>query len=812
MGYVGVVRRWWCGCVAGMVLCAPLCIWAEDPAASVAEIKVEGLKRVGVQAALSHVVLKKGDAYTEESLTAALKAVWKTGFFRDVQVLKEDTPDGVRVVFQVFEKPSIRYVQYTGRDAVSEDDVKAVVDVKPMAILNHEVLKRNAAKIKDVYVGKGYYLAQVLFRVLPVPKNPGEVDVVFDIQEYSKVVVKHIQFLGNKAVSSEALKSSIQTREGNELSFLNQSGTYKEEFFQTDLMRIQALYYDKGYVGVRLGDPSVTLSKDRRYVYIALSIEEGPQYSMGKVAFSGELAVPASKEHAEINEALLRRSLKIKSKDIFSRTSLFNDVQALTDVYRNVGYAYANVSPNSQIHPETKTVDIDFEVELGEVVTIERIDIVGNVRTRDKVVRRELAIMEGDTYNATLIEISKAQAMQLGYFETVVINQGKGSSPDKMVLTVEIKERSTGTFQLGAGFSSIEQFIFTAQVSQNNFLGHGHMLSLSAQFSTGSSFGRQIAQLQFYDPYFLDSMWSFGMNAYLTQRQYRDFERRSRGFSPTFGYPITRAFRISAGYTLEWVSLATSLSASSPTAALANLNRGGRSSALNASLIFDTRDNRLFPQKGMYHELRGEISDTKTGSVADMTYRRVELTTRFYRPLILGLVLRVNASLGWVFGGGPLGVPVSERFFPGGIFSVRGFLPRALGPVVRVLNAGDPLSASSPFVIGGNKQAVFNVEIEIPIIPSAGIKGVLFVDAGNAYDDSEGLFYIGTPAARRPKAYVIKSNREITPPLGLYYSCGFGFRWFSPMGPLRFEWGIPITKRNPNDRNMIFEFTIGNFF
>jgi outer membrane protein insertion porin family len=774
----------------------------------IAEIAVEGLRRVESEAALAKTRAKVGDPLDPVTLSDDLRRVWETEFFRDVRIERERVQDGWKVVFVVIEKPSIKEVTYEGNDDLSEDDIKAVVDVKPFTILNTDQLKKNVEKIRDLYIEKGFYLAAVDYRVDAIPDNPHEVNVVFTITENAKVIVRQLSFIGNAALTDDEIKAVLQTREGSELSWLTSSGTYKEEFFQTDLFRVQALYYDHGFVAVKVGAPTATISSDRRFIFLSVPIEEGERYDIGDIRFSGDLVLRDTTTGVVVDEAKLAAKLTIKSGETFNRTKLFQDIQTLTDVYRDQGYAYANVTPNSAVHPETRKVDLDLEVERGDIITFERIEIVGNTRTRDKVIRREMRVVEGERFSASGLNESRARIYQLGFFETVNVATNRGSRADTINVTVEIKEKSTGTFQIGAGFSSVESFIATAQVAQNNFLGTGQLLSISAQLSFGD-YARQLATLQFWEPYFLDSEWSFGLNAYITQRYYREFQRNANGFSPSFGYPITADLRVNAGYTLEWIEVESDPEIGP---AYAPLDLGnGRNSAINASISYDTRDNRLFPSSGHYHLASVEVSDRLLGADEGLENRRFQLYLRYYYPLPLSFVLKLNAEFGVVLARGSKEVAISERFFPGGIYSVRGFEPRGLGPTRKVADRGDPSSATREFTVGGNKQVIFNLELEVPLIEAAGIKGVLFADAGNAYDDAENFFYAGqTPGNNR--AYLMRSNREIDPPLGLYYSFGFGFRWFSPIGPLRFEWGIPITKRNPTDRSIIFEFTIGNFF
>lgn len=798
-----------------------LCLLTLAPVANVLatedvirDVRVEGLLRVETEAALAGTKSKAGAPLDANLVAEDLRTVWKTGLFRDVRVEKEKTADGWVLVFIVDEKPSVKEIRFSGRDAVSEDDVKGVVDVKPYTILNTEQLKKNAAKIRDLYVEKGYYLADVSHHVETVPKDPHQVIVIFDIVENAKVVVKQVSFVGNKELSVDTIKGAMQTREGHEFSWLTQAGTYKEDFLQADLLRIQALYLDYGYVTVKVGQPSVTISKDKKFIFVSIPIEEGLKYDIGEVTFAGEVRLEekdaaTGKPKVLVDENKLRDLLTIHSGEAFNRSKLATDLENLTNAYRDVGYAYANITPNTQVHADTRRVDLNLEVERGELVFFERIEIVGNTRTRDKVIRRRMRIFEGERYSATDMERSKERITQLGFFETVNVTTSRGGKSNTMNATVEVKERSTGTFQVGAGFSSAESFIATAQVSQNNFLGNGQLMALQIQASFGGQFGRQFASFEFYEPNLFDTDWSGSFEAYVRQSFRRDFQRNSQGFTPHVGYLLTPQLRLSAGYRLEHVEISLQDSIG---ARLANLNVDGFNSSVETILAFDTRNNQLFPTSGQYHSFNFAFSDRSLGSSERLEFRRFDLNLRFYRQLPLSLVLKFNADFGLVMGRGDQPVPISERYFPGGIYSVRGFELAGLGPTIAVPRSDDPSASSGSFTIGGNKQSVFNLELEFPLIEQAQIRGVVFGDAGNAYSDDQGFFYLGTPKTERPSAYLMRSGRRIDPPLGLFYSFGFGFRWFSPIGKLRFEWGIPITKRQPGDRGLIFEFTIGDIF
>jgi outer membrane protein insertion porin family len=449
-------------------------------------------------------------------------------------------------------------------------------------------------------------------------------------------------------------------------------------------------------------------------------------------------------------------------------------------------------------------VDLTFEIEKGKLVYIERINIVGNSKTRDKVIRREMVISEGDLFSARRVAISRRRVLQLGYFKSVKLTTRRGSTDERIVVTIKVAERPTGTFQIGAGFSSVENFIAQAQISQNNLFGRGQTLALQAQMSSL----RQLFILRFIEPYFLDTRWTVAFAIYNSLVNYESFNRNATGGTLTFGYPITHSLRAFLTYKIENVEVDTHgqnvlLSGSSrliipSTAVIANLFDDGITSSVRASVSYDTRDNRLFPTKGMYHNFSVEFASPYLAS--QNVFNRYRAFTRWYYPLYKkDLVFKVNAEIGMIASSKPQGVPIFERFFVGGINSVRGFRPRSLGPVVNVPVSPDPGAPLFGFPKGGNKELIFNFELEFNIFQKVGIKGVVFFDAGNAFDDSENFTVYPDLAGWRKTKPMLRT------------AWGFGFRWFSPIGPLRFEWGLPLV-RQPGEERIVFEFTIGNLF
>jgi outer membrane protein insertion porin family len=745
----------------------------------VVDIRVEGNRRVEAEAVRRALRTKVGQVFDETRTAEDLRAVWALGYFSDVQLLTQRLPNGgISYVVRVQERPSIRAVKLAGNDELSQDDLKEAIEVKALSILDLDVVRRTQKKIQEKYVDKGYFLAEVNYKVSPVEN--GQVDVVFNIDEHAKVMVKDILLLGAEKVPASRLKDVMLTKEGGYLSFLTGEGTYREEVFQRDLAVIQATYYDEGFINVRVDKPTVSLSSDKRYIFITIRVTEGERYDIGKIDFAGDLVV--SKEE-------LAKQMRSASGQHFSRAQLGQDIQAFTDVYYDRGYAYANINPVTAVNAETKTVDLTFDVQKGPQVSIERIDIVGNTKTRDKVIRRELRVYEGELYSGTGVRRSKERVTALGFFETVEVTQKPGSNPDTIVIQVEVKEKATGTFQVGLGFSNVESFIFTAQVSQNNFLGWGQSVSASAQISSL----RSLVQLSFFDPYFLDTNYLLSADFFRVEAEYQGFIRQSTGGSASLGYQVLEDLLVNVGYSQEHVNVQASSELGG--VLLANRFLSGVTSSLRLSVTYDKRNNRLFPSQGFIHYGSVEYAPSWLGG--SFLFTRYSAYSRLYFPLPLGAVFKTNATIGYIQQldtNRPL--PISELYYLGGINSVRGYALRTISPTLLAPRSASPDATIQRLDVGGNKQFILNVEVEFPIVEKAGIRGVLFYDAGNAFAVNERFF---------------ESQQNRTLPLGLYHSVGFGFRWFSPVGPLRFEWGVPLTKR-PEDEALLFEFTIGNFF
>ncbi|MGE5786490.1 MAG: outer membrane protein assembly factor BamA [Myxococcales bacterium] len=773
-------------------------------------IEVAGNRRVTAEDIVTYLREKRGDPFSPEKLAQDVRELWGSGFFDDVVVELERSDVGVTLRFLVRERATIADVEFVGNDEIDKDDIKEAIETKPSSIMSQPAIGRSVQKIRDMYAEKGYFLAEVESQVIALRNN--EVRVRFTIKENKQVSVRRVSFVGNAHLTDQELQNSMLTGSGGLLSF-GSGGPFRQDAFERDVAVLSALYYDRGFLQVSVATPRIMLTPDRSGIEVALTIDEGPRFRIRQLRVFERGADGTEVEPLE-GRRNLRMMLRAEPGDYFNRAALLEDLQAIRLMYRNAGYANVEASPETRVDPDKNEVDVVIPVVRGPLVRFERIEFRGNTKTRDKVLRRELEITEGDKFSESGLDASKRRLTALGYFERVDVSTEQGSSPDKMLVYFEVAERPTGTFQIGAGFSSIERFIATAQIQQANLFGNGQSLSLQAQLSGI----RQLVNLRIFEPYFLDSPFNASLELYNQRRSYTDFTQTSRGGALTFGYPlIAPKLYASLTYTGEDTTISTDTTSGYFSSAiglsvfrrlpLANLFNDGVTSSIRPALTFDTRDNRLFPSSGVYLRASSEFANSVLGSQNE--FLRHHLTGRFYYPLISGLVFKVNAEFDHVTSPNPEGVPIFARSYLGGIYDVRGFRFRTLGPRVPLTSSTDPnsLPMSSGANIGGNLSYFQNIELEATILESVGIKGVLFTDAGNAWnlernycDATLPIYPENSPCWRGWDSVKL-----------LRTSWGFGLRWFSPLGPLRFEWGFPF-KTLPGEEKSVFEFTIGNFF
>lgn len=784
-------------------------------------IEFVGVRRVTEADVQAFMKLRAGAPFRTAALTADVRSLWDAGLFDDISVELDEQASGVVLRVIVSERASVRAISFEGNDEIDDEKLAEIAETKVGTILNPTSLGRSAKKIKEAYAEKGYFLAEVTF-ALHAEKN-NEVSVSFTVVEHQAVTVRRIQFVGNHEVPENELREVMATGQTS-LFAPGSGGSFRQDMLERDMLMVAALYYDRGYLNVAVGTPRVMLTPDGDGVEISVPITEGPRFKIRKLR-----VYESDAEGKEVEplggRAALRSKVRAHSGDMFQRAQLVVDIQTLRTLYRDAGYANVDIDIQTEVDAASREVDLTIPIRRNQKVRVERIEIRGNAKTRDAVIRREFEIAEGEDFNETRLDVSKQRVMALGYFERADVQTEPGSSPDTMKVVLDVQEKATGTFNVGAGFSSVENFIFTAQVQQQNLFGNGHSLSLSIQASSL----RQIGNIRFFEPYLFGSDWSLSAEGFLQQLYYPDFSKQTNGGSLTLGYGLVQpSLRLSLTGTVQHDAVDTGVQSAlfggAPSAfstgysrlPLANLFNAGWTVSLRPTITFDTRNNRQFPSSGLYLLASTEVASKYTGS--ELEFFRHRLNGRFYIPLGgqsgqpgSGFVFKMNSELGLITSPTAEGVPIFNRYFLGGIMDVRGYRIRRIGPRLPLTSALDPNAAPVGYgaTIGGNLQAYMNAEFEFPLLDSAGIRGVAFFDAGNAWN-LESQFCDTTPAPQLPKVQSPCWNGVSS--MGyLRTSIGAGIRWFSPMGPLRFEWGFPL-RRVAEDENYVFEFTIGNFF
>ena len=748
--------------VLSLLMCLSLALpaWAA-PEFMLNDIVVEGNKRVLAVDILNAMKIKPGQTVTPADIDAAMADIYRMERFSDIGSEISEESGVTTLKIKVEERPLVRNIRFEGNDELTAEKLREVITVRVPDIYDPFEVSKSVEMIKAEYVKEGYYAAAITADSHVNKDN--ETLVTFRIKEGDIVRIKDIRFEGNTVFDNGDLQDAMDTQEKWMFSWLTGRGNYNEPLLMQDLDRIADLYFNQGYVRVKVREPVISLVDNGKHMLLLIQIEEGPQYKIDHVDAQGDLIQ---------DKTGLLALMDIKAGDVFSRAKLREGVGIVTDVYADQGYAYANVSPLTRANDETRTIALMLDIEQGPQVSVERINITGNTKTRDKVVRREMKLVEGDLFNATNLKKSKARINNLGFFEAVDISTSAGSDENLMNVDVNVKERSTGTFSVGAGYSSVDGFVAQGSITQENFLGRAWRLNLAASLGGSST----TYQLGLTDPYFLDTRWTLGAEVYQTEREWDDFSRKATGFAIKGGHPVGEFSRILATYRFENKEIYDI----SPLASNNIIEQEGTStlSSITTSYMYNTTDNRLDPSSGMDLNATWEFA----GIGGTEKFSKYVLEARQFWPWMWGTVFSVHGQLGYIHSLNDDNVPIDERFFLGGIYNLRGFDSREVGP--RDEN-GD--------FIGGDTEAYFNFEYIFPLYKELKIKGVTFFDVGNTWNSED---FTGEDAD------AFGSWR---------YSAGAGIRWLSPMGPMRFEYGYNLDARDYESGSK-FDFMIGRFF
>jgi len=722
-------------------------------------IAPEGNKRIDSGAILRKINTKEGDSYDPNSLRKDLKSIYKMGYFNDVQIDVSDSKKGKLVIFRVIEKPIIQSVTFEGIDELKEEDITDAANIKVHFILNPAKISLAEQAIRQLYKEKGFYNSEVTAKI-SYPNDQGAM-VRFVINEGEKIYIKEITVEGNVTFDDDELLDNIETGEKWFLSWLTEAGLLDMVKVKQDASRIIAFYNNHGFLETKIGEPQIR--QEEEWIYLKFIVEEGPRFRLGTVGFSGDI-IGTEEELLEL--------LTIRNDEYISRRSMREDILKLTDYYAESGYAFAGINPLTKKSQTGNRIDVTFKIDKGELVYIDRITIKGNSRTRDNVIRRELRIAEGGVFDSKALRKSTQALQRLGYFEEVNITPEPSLDPDRMNVIIEVKEKSTGTFSIGAGYSSVDKLILMGQISENNFLGRGDTLSLSANVSgTSSRFN-----LGYTNPHLNDSALSWGADIFSVEREYDDYTKDSKGGGLRIGYPIWEKWKAFGNYSYTDTDL-TDISENA-SFVIRNSVDLHITSAMKFSLVRDTRNRLYGASKGSRNIASIKYAGGPLGGDAQFT--KVEGSTSWYFPLILKTVFHIKGAAGQVFENETDKLPVYERFFLGGLNSVRGFEYGKISPI-------DPITGER---IGGDKMWYTNVELIFPILETQGITGVVFYDSGQVLDDDENFGSIND---------------------SIKHSTGLGFRWLSPMGPLRVVWGYNLDPL-PDEDDSVWDFSVGGTF
>ena len=719
-------------------------------------IEIRGLKKVEKEAVLERILSKPEMTLDNYLLKKDLEKIYGMRYFDSVEAHEENDV----LVFVVKEKPIVTKISFEGNDGISDDDLKGQIKTKAFTILDTNQIKTDVALLLKHYEDKGYYLASVDYELKKV--NEENIALQFNIKEFDKVKVKKISFLGNRAFKDDELKSILQTQEDTLFSFFSGSGSFKELNFQNDIERLKYFYRMKGYLQINVGVPEITVSEDKKWVFITIKVQEGPQFSINKISFTGELL---------FSDPEMREKLLLKEEETYSEESLRKDIQKLTELYQDEGYAFANVIRNLNIVPGENKVDVEFSFEKGKIASFGKVYIKGNNKSRDKVIRRELLIREGQRYHGTNLRLSKENVQRLGFFEPESIIFNTVSPKDKDdVLDVEIsvKEKNTGQISAGAGYSTATGGFFQASIAQSNFRGLGQNLSFSVNISESS----KTFSIDFTEPYFLDTKWSLGGGVFVSENESSDsYSEKKKGLNVRVGYPIFQYTNLYTTYKLEDTRITK---ADDPTIDI-NLENG-LASGVQLSIVRDRRDDRSDARKGYFLSYSTEY----TGLGGDKKWIKNEGEARAYYPVWEDLIFRTRYFAGRIDEVNGQRIPRTELYSLGGARNLRGYSYEGVGPTItRTVNGREIV-----FNTGGKFSTFANFEFQHPLSREAGLKWVLFFDAGHSGTLND---------------------------VKIYTDYGFGFRWFSPIGVLRFEFGYPLTGGAKNEGSQ-FHFDIGQLF
>ena len=739
----------------------------------ITDIRVEGIQRTEAGTVFNYLPVRVGDRLTEAGASASIKALYATGFFRDVRI----EADGSVMVVVVDERPAIAQVNFEGVKEFDKDGLKAglkEVGLAESRIFDRALLDRAEQELKRQYLSRGLYSARIKASTTPLERN--RVAVNFEVVEGEVAKIRKIGVVGNKAFDDETVLELFQLTTPGWLTWYTKNDQYSKQKLSADLERLRSFYLDQGYLDFSIDATQVSISADKRDVFITVNVTEGEKYTISGVRLTGDLI---------LDEKDYRELVTIRPGETFSRRKLTETNKAITDRLGDEGYAFANVNASPEVDRDKREVAFTIFVDPGRRVYVRRIDVSGNTRTRDEVVRREMRQMESGWYDASKINRSRTRVERLGFFDEVNVETPPvPGTTDQVDVNFSVKERPTGNLMFGAGFSSSEKIIINASISQQNLFGSGN----SASLSVNTSRVNKTLSLSFTNPYFTVDGVSFGWDIYQrnvdpTSLTVARYETDSIGGGIRFGYPIAEDDKINFGLAVDRTKITTFDDSPDRYKRFCDDFDCESVTSLIGTIGWsrDGRDSFLYPTKGTYQRVLFETA-LPPGT---LRYGKLIYEHQRWFPIGSDFSLMLNGEIGWAKGWDNKPLPFYKSFYAGGIGSVRGFEQSSLGPQFIDSNTGDRES------LGGDRRVIGNAEFYFPVPGSGRDKSFrisAFVDAGQVYGEGEPL----------------KLSE-------LRYSSGLAFSWSSPIGPLKFSLGWPLNKE-PEDRTQRFQFQLGSIF
>jgi outer membrane protein insertion porin family len=722
---------------------------AQQAPVLIKELTVEGNRRVQEAVILGRIKAILGGPFNTSQLSDDVRAVFALGFFDDVQLKVEDFEGGVKVTFVVVERPFVRDVDFVGNKKVSSAELQEKIDLKLGSVYNPVDVQRARERMRDFYEDEGYFEVQITPDIEKFAD--GDVKVVFTINEGRQMKIERIVIRGNQGLTDKQVKAAMATQERQ---YYILRGTVQRQRLEDDIERILQLYNDHGFIQARVESHDVTVDREKARVTINIVVVEGAQHHVSSINLTGVTLLPESE---------VLRQLKMKPGDVFSRGKLRDSVKAIEELYSNVGRASAEINPRVEPQADNKLA-LTLEINEGPTVYVERINIAGNVRSQDKILRREFQMAEGDLFTLRGLQRSRQRLVNLGYFEKVEVTTAPGADKTKIVVNVDVTERPTGLFSIGGGYSSQDSFLGTIDLSQNNFLGRGWQASIKLRAGASTQQG----VISFTEPWLFDRPLSAGFDLFNTRRQYTEYDYDTMGGGVRLSHPFQEYWRWNAGYRLTRDDISD---VNVDDAELREEEGIKWTSLIEGAVSRDSRDSIQVPSRG------GTVSVVVSvaGLGGDSHFAKAVASTTYFQPIWFGHILSGRIEGGYGFGFGNEDLPLFERFYLGGANSIRSFKSRDISPRN---DAGTR--------IGGTTEVLGNVEYIVPL--PFNVRAAVFFDIGNVYG--------------------FKTKFDLT---DLRTAVGGGLRWLSPFGPIRVDYGFNLDQRS-GEKPGAFNFSVGSPF